>query len=226
MEVTCNRCHQPVLAGTRYCPYCGLPQIVYDAEAAVTDGSEPVRWDEAVRDASSVAWKPALRSIFRLALPAGVLCAYLWPMGIFGMVLMGFTGAWAVSLYVRSQRPAWITLGAGARIGLAAGIVATWTAAATTGATVFAMRYWFHRGAIFDNFWNHLVEVDFTRQWNAMGADTQTIAALKSMLLSPDGRAAWILCTIAFLIAVSLVFAVAGAALSARLQVKRRGPQL
>jgi len=141
-------------------------------------------------------------------------------------VLMGFTGAWVVSLYMRSQQPAWITMGAGARIGLVTGLVGAWTSSATLGIILYAMRYWFHQGSIFDNFWNNLVEVQLTQQWDNMGADAQTVTALKAMLLSPDGRAVWALCTITFLMAVSLLFAIAGGALSARLQARRRRPQI
>ena len=224
MEITCNRCHQTVEPGVSYCPHCGLPQLVYSAESADENG-QPVRWEEAVRDASSVAWRPALRSALALAVPAGVLCAFLWPVGIFGLILMGFTGAWAVSLYMRSQQPAWITLGAGARIGLVTGIVGAWAAAATTAFTLFGMRYWFHQGHVFDDFWNNLVNVQLAQQWGAMGIDGPTIAATKNLLLSPDGRAAWVLAMIAFLIVASLLFAVAGGALSARFRVRRR-PQV
>jgi hypothetical protein len=225
MEPTCNRCHQTVQPGASFCPNCGLPQLVYSTDSAEGD-SQPARWENAVRDASSVAWQPALRAAMTLGLPSGVLCAFLWPVGIVGMVLMGFTGAWVVSLYMRSQQPAWITLGAGARIGLVTGLVGSWASAATAAITLFAMRFWLHQGSVFDNFWNHMVQVQLTQEWNSMGADAQTVATLKAMLSSPDGRAVWVLCTITFLMAASLVFAIAGGALSARFQARRRRPQV
>lgn len=225
MEMTCTRCHQTVQPDTSFCPNCGLPQLVYSAEEASQNG-QPVRWEEAVRDASCVAWKPALRAALRLGLPAGVLCAFLWPVGIIGIILMGCAGAWVVALYMRSQQPAWITLGAGARIGLVTGIVGAWAASATAGLTLYAMRYWFHQGNIFDNFWTRLVEGQLTQEWNSMGVDAPTIALLKAMLLSPDGRAAWALSALGFLVTASLVFAIAGGALSARLQVRRRRPHI
>ena len=34
MEITCNRCHQTVRAENCFCPACGLPQLVYSADAA------------------------------------------------------------------------------------------------------------------------------------------------------------------------------------------------
>ena len=223
MDLTCDRCHQAVQPGASFCPNCGLPQLVYSTEESAETG-QPARWDEAVRDASMVAWRPAMRSAFTLGLPAGILCAFLWPVGIISMILMGCTGAWVVSLYMKTQRPAWITLGAGARIGLVTGLVSAWVASAPSGITLIAMRYWVHQGGYFDNFWKRLVEVQLTQQWNSMGADAQTIATMKAMLLSPDGRAVWALCTVSFLMAASLVFAVAGGALSARLQIRRHRP--
>ena len=214
-----------VQPGASFCPTCGLPQLVYSAEDGA-ENAQPARWDEAVRDASSVAWRPAMRSAFTLGLPAGVFCACLWPVGVISMFLMGVTGAWVVSLYMKAQRPAWITLGAGARIGLVTGLIGAWTASATCGMALFAMRYWFHQGGLFDNFWTRMVEVQFTQQWNNMGADAQTVATVKAMLLSPDGRASWALCTVSFLIASSLVCAIAGGALSARVQARRRRPHV
>jgi hypothetical protein len=224
MEMTCSRCHQTVEAGASFCPSCGLPQLVYSAEAAV-DTAQPARWDEAVRDASVVAWKRALRAALALGVPAGVVCCFLSPVGIFGLLLMGAAGVWVVSIYMRGQRPAWITLGAGARIGLVTGIIGSWTAAATTALTLFAMRFWFHEGSIFDYFWQGLVNKQLVQEWNAMGADAKTTAMLKSMLLAPSGRAAWVVCALLFLSAMLLLFATAGGALGARLQVKRRRPE-
>jgi fluoride ion exporter CrcB/FEX len=225
METTCSRCHHTVEADTSFCPYCGLPQLVYNVETETQETGQPAQWNQAVRDASSVAWRPALRTVVALAIPAGVLCAFLWPEGgVLGLVLMGVTGAWAVSLYMRSQQPAWITIGAGARIGLVTGILGGWTAAGTAAAGLYALRYGLHQGSVFDNFWESLVNQQFVQQWASMGVDAQTTAALKAMLLSPEGRAAWVLCTLSFLVVVSLLFAMAGGALSARMQVRRRRP--
>src|SRR5208282_4528002 len=112
MESTCSRCRQTVEAGDCYCPVCGLPQFVYSAEESAGSG-QPERWGEAVRDAASVDWKPALRLVLMLAVPAGILCSMLSPVGIFGVFLMAATGAWVVVLYTRKRQPAWLTIGAG-----------------------------------------------------------------------------------------------------------------
>jgi hypothetical protein len=224
MELTCSRCHQTVETADCYCPFCGLPQFVYTADDSAGSG-QPERWGEAVRDAGSVDWKQALRPALLLAIPAGLVCSLLSPVGIFALLLMAASSVWVVALYMRSQRPAWITIGAGARIGLVTGVVGGWTAAAMTGISLYAMRYWLHQGNVFDNFWQNLVNQQMSQQWTSMGVDAQTIALAKSWMLSPEGRAGWVLCAIAFLMATLLLFAVGGGALGARLLGRSRRPE-
>jgi hypothetical protein len=224
MEVTCSRCNSTMQKDSCFCPVCGLPQLVYSAEEDGTQ-NQPERWTEAVRDASSVAWKPAIRSALMLAIPAGILSNMLSPLSIFGMPLMAIAGAWVVLLYMRSQRPAWITIGAGARIGLVTGLLGGWTAAATTGVTLFALRFWFHQGRFYDDLWQTLSQ-QMSQQWTSMGVDSQTIAEMQKMLLPPEGRAAWLLAALTMLAMVLLLFAVAGGAIGARILARRRKPEI
>ena len=221
MESTCSRCHQTVHAGDCYCPVCGLPQFVYTAEESAAAGQHE-QWGEAARDASSVDWKPALRLVLMLAIPAGVFCSMLSPLGIFGMFLMAATSAWVVALYMRSQRPAWITIGAGARIGLVTGLVGGWTAAAFSGISLYAMRFWLHQGSVIDNFWQNLVNQQMSQQWSSMGVDPLTIAMTKAWMLSPEGRGGWVLFAVTFLMAALLLFSIGGGALGARLLGRSR----
>ncbi len=225
MEITCTRCHQTVPADACFCPVCGLPQLVYNSEGAL-EAETPLGGSGAVRTADSVDWKPVLRFALILAVPAGILCSILSPVGIFGLVLMGATGAWVVSLYLRTQQLAWITTGAGARIGLVTGLFGAWTAAATTGVTLYAMRFWFHDGRVFDGFWNNFVTRQMSQQWAAMGIDTQTISLAKAWLLSPEGRAGWVLGAVTFLMAALLLVSIAGGALGAHFHARSRRPQM
>jgi len=220
MELTCSRCHQTVLDAYCYCPACGLPQLIYAAENSA-DSGELNRWGEAVRDASAVDWKSALRSALPLAIPAGFLCSMLSPVNILGVLLMSAAAAWAVTLYMRSQRPAWITVGAGARIGLVTGVVGSWSAAAVSGLSLYAMRFWLHQGDWFDNFWQNVVN-QWQAQGVASGADAQNIASFKALMVSPEGRAAFVLFGIAFLMATLVLFAIAGGALGARMLTRTR----
>src|SRR3954469_11760040 len=139
MEITCSRCHQAVDTDSCYCAACGLPQLVYSSETN-TGQPQPDKWNDAVSDAGAVAWKPALRAAMLLALPAGLLSSGLSPVGTLGLVWMSIAAGWAVMLYVRKQRPAWITTSSGARIGFVTGLMAAWVAFAATGISLFAIR--------------------------------------------------------------------------------------
>jgi hypothetical protein len=225
MEQTCNRCHQGVPDGSCFCPVCGLPQLVYSAEDNANQG-QPERWNQVVRDAGSIDWRPGLRLSLSLALPAGIVCSLLSPMNVLALLVMTATSAWVVGLYMRSQRPAWITIGAGARLGLVTGVLAGWTSAAASGVALYAARYWFHSGKIFDDFWESMVSQQLVQEWTSMGVDAQTIAITRSLMLSPQGRAGGVLCALGFLIAALLVFSVAGGALGARFLGRPRRPEV
>jgi hypothetical protein len=221
MEITCTRCHQSVLADNCYCPTCGLPQLLYSAEN-VPGQPPPERWNEPVRDASIVDWKRAMRVCIALAVPAGVLCSLFSPVSIFGLLWMAIAAAWAVALYLRSQKPAWITIGASARIGLVTGLLGGWTAAAASGITLFSMRFFLHQGEDLDDTWKNVISDQVTRQWTAAGVDANTISLYKSWLLSPEGRAGAMLGAVLMLVVALIFFAVGGGALGARFQARAR----
>ena len=225
MEMTCNRCHQNVDAESCYCPTCGLPQLVYASDAPAGQ-TQAERLEEGPRDASSVAWKPALQTALKLAIPTGILCSMLSPVGIFGWFLMAVAAAGAVALYIRSQSPAWITLGAGARIGLVTGLLGSWSAAATSGITLFVMRFVLHQGNLFDDFWQNFVNQRLAQQYTAMGIDANTIGLYQKWLLSPEGRAGFMFSAIVFLAGGLLLFSVAGGAMGARLLARSRRPEI
>ena len=227
METLCKRCHLAVEDGHSYCPQCGMPQLMYDAPEGTPASEVPEGREQPVLDAGSVEWKAALRSALMLAIPSGILCSLLSPLGgIPGLLLMGATGAWAVVHYVRRRRSSWLTLGAGARIGMVTGILGGWSAAFISGATLFAMRYVLHQGHVFDDFWMNLVNQQMAQQWTAMGVDAQTITLARSWMLSPEGRAGWVLSALVFLAAGMLVCGAAGGAVGARLLARTRRPEV
>jgi hypothetical protein len=223
MEVTCSRCHQTIPVGSCFCPTCGLPQLVYttDQEAVA---AHPERWTEPVRDASVVEWKPALRTAMLVAIPAGLLSCGFSPVGLLGLFWVAAAAAWAVSLYVRRQRTVWITMGAGARIGLVTGLMSGWLAFVATGAALFAMRYFLHQGQEFDQIWQQMVNQSVSQQ--AQAADAQALAAIKALALSPEGRAGILLCGLTLLEIALLIFAAAGGALGARMMARSRRTEL
>jgi hypothetical protein len=69
MEVTCSRCRQTVQPEDCFCPFCGLPQLVYTADGSAGPGVSE-RTGEPVGDAGTVDWKAALRLALMLAIPA------------------------------------------------------------------------------------------------------------------------------------------------------------
>ena len=223
MELTCSRCHQTIQGQDCFCPGCGLPQLFYSTEGAAGQ-AQPEPWSGPARNASQVQWKPALRSALALAIPAGLFCSIPSPVGVFGLLLMAGAGAWVVALYLRSQTVRWVPLGAGARIGLVTGVVGSWTSAAVTAVALFAMRFWLHQGNVIDGFWQTLSQ-QMNQQWITMGVDAQTMAVFNGWLHSPEGRAGWVLGTIALLMAALLVSAAAGGVLSAHLLARTRRPQ-
>lgn len=214
METICSRCHQAVPAESCFCPACGLPQLVYSSEDSGGGPAQPERGMSAVRDANSVEWRPALRAALLLAVPAGLLSFGFAPIGLFWTAA---AAAWAVSLYVRRQPSSWITTGAGARIGLVTGLISGWMAFSATAVAFFCTRFWFHQGEAFDQMWQSVVNQSIQQQMQAMSADVQALNAIRGLMLSPEGRAGFML-TIAVALEIALLaFAAAGGALGARL---------
>ena len=225
MENTCTRCHQPVPDAGCYSPTCGLPQLVYPPEGAIVPPPSE-RWPVAVRDASSIDWKSGMRAALALAVPAGLLSSGISPLGVLGIFWMAGAAAWAVVRYVRSQHPAWITVGAGARIGLATGLIAGWLAFGVSGADLFVARVFLHQGNEIDSTWRQLAEEQFA-QLNV--SDHQTLSqvnALKNLVLSPEGHAGLHTLGLASVCSFLVLFAVAGGAFGARMVSRSRRPEI
>jgi hypothetical protein len=237
MEIACNRCRQTVQPEDCYCPACGLPQLVY-AAGDPSGQNQPERWDESVRDAATVDWKAALRAILLLAIPAGFLSSEASPAGRLGIFWMSAAAAWAVVLYVRSQRPAWVTLGAGARMGLVTGLLASWLAFGVSAGALFVQRFLFHQSTQIDTGWKTYVETytqtsqQMTQQWTSgmAAADAAQFqanqASIHAWMLSPWGHAGIQTGELLFNAAFLLFFAVAGGALGARFLARSRRPEV
>ena len=211
---------------------CGLPQLTYQADSG-QGVAQPERRPEPVRDAASIAWKPATRLAASLAVPAGILLSAFFLYSVINessfiglLFLMAAAAAWVVALYMRSQKPAWITIGAGARLGLVTGIFSSWTATAMCGLILFGARYWFNYGKALDGFWNEMVNKQLGDVWAALGVDPKTTATLKTMMLSSQGRAEGFLIMICELAASLLLFSIVGGALGARFLARPRRPQI
>ncbi|HZB89563.1 MAG TPA: hypothetical protein VE291_12955 [Terracidiphilus sp.] len=235
MEATCIRCHQTVVEGNTFCPACGLPQLVYNADSGAAQG-QAERGAGAPRDASVVDWKPAMRAAFLLAIPAGLLSNVFSPVSALGVFFVAGAAAWAVAWYVRgSEGTAWITIGAGARIGLVTGLMAAWLAFGVSGGALFVQRYMLHNVGQTDQAYRDYVSrafEDAVRQSMsqvAAGDAAQVHAAMvqmESMFLSPWGRAASMGVGLTVYSTLLLFFAVGGGALGARMLARLRPPPL
>lgn len=229
METSCSRCHQALNTDSCYCPACGLPQLVYSNEGSPGQ-PPPEKWTAAVRDASEVDWKPALRAAFLMAVPAGLLSSEVSRAGLLGLFWMIAGAAWAVTLYVRNQHSAWITMGAGARIGLVTGVMAGAVTFSVTGIALFVQRFVFHQAVAMDQEWRVFVDAVFhlTQQLQAqMGLPDQgQTLAQKNFMLSPEGHAGWVAFNIAGREAFLILFAAAGGAVGARLMARSQRPQV
>ncbi len=234
MEITCNRCHQSVLAESCYCPACGLPQLVYSAEGdnVVPPASE--RWPEPARDAGSIDWKPGIRAALALAVPAGLLSSGISPLSVLGIFWMTGAAAWAVVLYMRSQRPAWITTGAGARIGLVTGLIAGWVTFGVSGIWLFVERVFLHQSGQIDVVYSAFLTTFQQKTRESMssmsGPDAAqvqaSLAQVQAWLTSPEGHAGIWALSIAVNCAFLILFAVGGGALGARIQGRKRRPEV
>jgi RNA polymerase subunit RPABC4/transcription elongation factor Spt4 len=232
MEITCKRCHQTVLEENCFCPSCGLPQLLYEGDG-LSGETSPEEWLGAERDAGSIDWKHAIPLTLMMGIPAGVLSSGVSPLSFLGLLWTATAAAWTVFLYTRNRRPAWITLGAGARMGLVTGLLVGWLAFSLSGGALYVQRMTLHQGNQIDAEWKNRVEASqqLTQSWTSgMGTDAsqaQTIRAqVKDWMLSPEGHAGieafGLACNAIFL----LLFAIVGGALGARMLSRSRKPEI
>jgi len=233
MEITCTRCHQPVETDNCYCATCGLPQLVYSADPS-SPSPQAERWNEAVRDAASIDWRPALRVALMLAIPAGLLSSVISPVGFLGLFWMSAAAACTVVLYVRSQGPAWITIGAGARIGLVTGLLGGWLAFGASGGALFVERFVLHQSSQIDQQYQTSFFEPFQQKFQQSLASMEPSDAaqaqpqwlqLQSLLNSPEGHAGMWAWGFAFNSAFLLFFAISGGAVGARILARTRRPE-
>lgn len=228
MEVTCSRCHQVVPAESCFCPACGLPQLVYSAEGDSGPQTQQ-RSTETQRDASSIDWKRGMRVAIAVAVPAGLLSSEFSSLSTLFIFWMGGAAAWAVVLYTRSQRPPWITIGAGARIGLVTGLIAAWLAFGLSSAGLFVRRVVLHQGSQIDSEWRLSIDQsDRISQgmWKKVGFSDQQIQQMMepqhNLMVSAEGHAGTVAWALTWDCLLFVLFAVAGGALSARTIVRQR----
>ena len=140
---------------------------------------------------------------------------------------------WAVGLYIKRAGSGRISAGAGARIGLVTGLLASWLTLSVNGIGLWVARFVMHQGSQMDSQWTTEVEnsLQLSQQMVAqMGMTTaqaaQSTQFSRAWMLSAEGRAG-IALSIFLAGAIFLIFfAVIGGALGARLLAQPRRPSV
>jgi hypothetical protein len=239
LEATCQRCHETLRDADRYCPACGLPQLIFVAsETPVAAlGEDDVQNQGGASSgrtglADGIVWRTALRAALMLAIPAGVLCSGLIPIGqSLGLFWVVGAAAWAVSLYSKRARPGWLSMGTGARIGLVTGLFASWLSLSVNGISLWVARFVLHQGGQMDSLWATEVEssLQASQQMVAQMGMTAAQAAQstqfsRSLMLSAEGRAGIALSTFLGGAVFLVLFAMIGGAIGARWLAQPRRP--
>lgn len=234
MEVSCQRCKEPVREADRYCFNCGMPQLIYLASemplavpvdgASEAQGQGPVTGEtDAVVSPGGIAWRPALNAALLLAVPTGVLCFGVLPIGLFWMV---GAAAWAVGVYARRARPVSLTLGIGIRIGMITGLLTSWLTVSLYGIGFWISRFILHQGGEWDSLWMAQVSRSNQQMLAEMGtANAQSVQiaeSIKALMLSPEGRAGLPLSGLLVLAMFLVFFSIIGGAIGARMQAQVR----
>jgi hypothetical protein len=135
---------------------------------------------------------------------------------------------------MRNQKPAWMTLGAGARIGLVTGLLGGWLAFGVSSGTLFVRRFFLHQStqidamysSFFANRFQQTIEQSLAGMSPSDAAQAQPIfAKMLAVVLSPEGHAGMWTFSIAFTSLFLLLFAVGGGILGTRMQHRIHRPE-
>lgn len=231
MEVTCQRCHETLRDADRYCPACGLPQLLFPERDAAEDTASGASLGIAasIRTHGEIAWRQALRMALLVALPAGIICSR---MGALDWVWIMLAALWVVRLYARRIAPLSVTTGAGARIGLVTGLLTGWLVLAIDCAVLWSQRYLLHQGSQIDSQFEQAMEPglrlnqQMLQNLGTAGGQVQSqVASMKAFIFSPEGRAGMLLAGSLMSLVILVFFAVVGGALGARLVPRLRRPE-
>lgn len=225
MEHICHRCGATLGTPDTFCPNCGAPQLRFeptDEHAALLSGRS---LGQGFVDPEGISWKHAVGAAVTVAVPMGLLSSSLLPGASLGCCLWVVGGAvGAVALYHRRAASAMLNIGAGARIGAVAGVIAAFVASMINGLQMVFQRFALHSGAEIDTEMQKVID-----QMSASVSQSppQSQAQMQDMLhffSSPDGRAAMMLMASASSAVAIVLFSAIGGALGARIFASRRGP--
>jgi hypothetical protein len=175
--------------------------------------------------ASEIAWRPALEAAVLLAVPASLLCT-----SVIGLVFMVAASAWAVHVYTRRLHSAGISTGAGARIGVVTGVLASWLFAGFQGLFLWLARFPLHQGNVLDSMWAAAVlnldqkMLETAQAGTATPESIEYLHRLRDFVMSTNGKAEMAMISLCMVVGVLIFLATLGGALGARLSAQSRRP--
>jgi len=217
--VLCHRCGASLEQADLFCPNCGAPQVRFEPPEEGGEpsfaGGRPVR----ILPSQGIAWREAIRAALIVAIPAGVLTAVAvlswgWFLWVVGGAMM------AVSIY-RKRAPGFaLDTRSGIRIGVLSGLIAAYASVATTAIWRVFARYVLHQGASIDAFYEKVIQQATALVQTNPDAQAEWHTYMH-FLLSPDGRAAYMLMNAVTTSLGIILFSALGGALGARFIIPR-----
>lgn len=188
----CHRCGENLGTTDLFCPYCGSPQVKFNPpedEVPLAAASSSSRFPTGVH---GICWPEAIRVALLVGIPAGILSGLsilswgccLW---------IGGGAALAIALYQkRAPQSPRLSTRSGMNVGAMAGLMAAYASVSTTAVSRVVERFALHRGAEIDSFYDMVIRQSSTLIHSNPAAEAQWQKYVH-FLLTPDGRAAYML---------------------------------
>jgi hypothetical protein len=227
MQRTCHICGGDLPEGnsTAFCPHCGTPQLTLsldlqpvEAESAAeaTTGTQPpprvspIDWKMAMRCAAAVAGIAAVLSVGALKIPVLTMASMLWVMSG-SLVTLG--------LYQNRRPLAWMDARIGARIGVVVGLCLTVAISIPLSIAGLVARFALHAMGGFDT--EMAAQFHHVLEQSTQQSGTPLPPGALALIQSPEFRAASVLFSCAFSVAVLLVISTLGGAFAGLLRQRR-----
>lgn len=223
MELLCHRCGTGVTRDDTFCAACGAPQLRIEEGVDGVEAFSSAQNQQDGRVAGEASWRDAILAAVICAVPVGLLCSNLLPLGAnLAFLLSAAAAVAAVSLYRRRAALSRLDTHVGLRIGMVSGLVLAIVSATSDGILMVVQRYVLHNGAAMDKQVQALVD-PFMAAAAAQGPQSQ--AQMHDFLVAlntSNGRAALVFfLTVVTSLAV-LAFSMVGGAIGARIFSSRR----
>jgi hypothetical protein len=216
MEQDCHRCGAALNGSDPFCAHCGAPQLRYEApdETAPVANAAPAQRPGG-RNLNTISSRDAIVAAAIFAVPAGVLCALLGLVALWGVA----GGMATISLY-RRRTAAVPAAGMSWRIGALFGLFTAAVATAVNGIGLLVQRFALHQGAVLDQRYHGLGQQLMDQMVRSNPEAATLLPGFLHFWLTPDGAAAMVLINAAGVAVSVLLLAAAGGALGARLNAR------